>query len=978
MIRVLQPSYCILLLLIPALWLTARNVRVLGQGRKTLVLLLRSLVLLSFILALAEVELVDKGNQLTVIFAIDRSASVPMDRQQFSLAYVQERLDEIPEGDRAGILFFGKEAMLQDNPQENVRLQEYQSILNTEGTDIEAAINLAMAAFPEGVQKRIVLITDGNQTQGDAEAAAQRAKANKIDLRIMPLEYAYSQEVLVEDLVIPAALREKEPFTIKVLVNAQEAGPGVLRVTENGQVIAEEKVELNPGKNAFKVSRSIEQAGVYTYEAVVEAENDRRPSNNRAQNFAFVKGLPRVLLVETELREGRFLAAALLAEGIQTDMRLPEEMPGTLRELQMYDGVILSNVPAADLARPQMQMLETAAGDLGIGLLMIGGPESFGAGGYQDSPVEKALPITMDVKQRRIIPSGALVLIAHSCEIPQGNYWAQEISLAALDTLSRNDYVGLLRFSPLLGGEGWLFPLEPAGNKRRQRQAIQYMTFNDIGDMPSFDTTLRMACDALKQTPANIKHIVILSDGDPAQPTQSLIEEIVENKITISTVCINPHSQRDVDVMQRLAQLGKGNFYHVKNNNNLPKIFTKEAMTVRRNMILEEPFTPVVTQRSEVLLGFDSGFPPLQGYVVTGPKAEAETVMVTHKQDPLLAHWRYGLGKTAAFTSDAKARWGREWLSWDQYAKFWSQLVRWTLRSGGQDTFQMQTTLEGDRVICTVDALTEEGEFLNDLTFSAAVIDPSLQTRTFEVRQTEPGRYVGTFPVSAAGSYLINMTYQGEGETEGYLTHGIAVPYSPEHNTTKQNDMVLKRLLAISGHPALTPETPVFEHNLDSTGDLLPLWPFLLGLAVFLFFGDIAARRVFFELPQLQRGLLQAWNWMRAPFIRKPVPVGPATQELGQLMQAKARAAEPAVMAGQPKETLIQRLDKVNAVEIAALEAQEAQIKKPGEATAPWHEVTRDEESQPFEDQPQDAYTSALFRAKSRAKGQFKGPRDNH
>ncbi len=971
MIRVLQPACLFLLLLLPALWLTARNVRVLGRGRKTLALLLRSLVLSLFILALAEVELVDKGKRLTVFFAIDRSSSIPVDRQQFSLAYVQERLDEIPEGDQAGILFFGKEAMLQENPKENVRLQEYQTILNTEGTDIEAAINLAMAAFPEGVQKRIVLITDGNQTQGDAESAAQRAKANKIDLLVMPLEYTASQEVLVEDLVIPASLREKEPFNIKVLVHAQEAGPGVLRLTENGQVIAEEKVELSPGKNAFQVSRSIEKAGVYTYEATVEAENDRRPSNNRAQNFAFVKGLPRVLLVETETREGRFLAAALAAEGIQTDMRLPEEMPGTLRELQMYDSVILSNVPAADFSKSQMRMLETAAGDLGIGLLMIGGLESFGAGGYQDTPVEKALPVTMDVKQRRIIPSGALVLITHSCEIPQGNYWAQEISLAALDTLSSQDFIGMLRFSSSLGGEGWLFPLNRAGNKREQRQAIQNLTFSDLGDMPSFDTTLRLACDALKKTSTNIKHIVILSDGDPAQPSQSLIDEIVENQITISTVCINPHAQRDVDVMRRLARLGGGNFYHVTNNSNLPKIFTKEAMTVRRNMILEEPFTPVITQHSEVIKGFESGFPPLQGYIVTGPKTGAEMVLTTHKQDPLLAHWRYGLGKTAAFTSDAKARWAREWLSWDQYAKFWSQLVRWTLRAAQEDTFQMQATLEGDRVVCIVDALTEEGGFLNDLTFSAAVIDPDLQTRTFDMRQTEPGRYMGTFPAPAAGSYLINMTYKGKEDQEGYLTHGIAVPYSPEHNTTKQNDMLLKRLLEIGGHPALTPGAPVFEHNLDSTGDRLPLWPYLLGLAVFLFFCDIAARRVFFEVPQLQRGLLKAWNWVTAPFIRRPAPAGPATEELGQLMQAKARAAEFTAGPGpeKEKESLIQRLEKVKESEIAAMEAMDARSSEP----AAWHEVTQDEEPKPFTDRPQDAYTSALFRAKSRAKEQFKG-----
>ncbi|MBN2325879.1 MAG: VWA domain-containing protein [Candidatus Omnitrophica bacterium] len=967
MIRILRPEFLFLLFLIPAAWYMARRIRVLGKGRKAVALALRTLVLLFFILTLAEVELVDKGESLTVLFAIDRSTSVPADQQQFSLAYVQDQLMKIPEGDSAGILFFGKEAVLEENPGENVTLQEYQAILNAEGTDIEAAINLGMAAFPEGAQKRIVLITDGNQTQGDAIAAAQRAAANGIDLRIMPLQYASSQEVLVEDISIPNQIQEKEPFKIRVIVNAQEAGPGVLRITENDQVIVEESVDLRPGKNAYWIPRSIEQAGVYTYTAVLEAENDRRPSNNRAQNFAFVKGTPHVLLIDPAPEEASYLTAALTAEGIQVDLQTPEGLPGTLRELQMYDSVVLSNAPAADFSTSQLQMLETAASDLGVGLVMIGGPDSFGAGGYQDTPVEKALPVSMDVKQRRIIPSGALVLILHSCEIPQGNYWAQEIAKAALDSLSRNDYIGVLRYSSGIG-ESWLFPLEMAGNKRKQKTAIDGLAFGGMGDMPSFASTMEMALKALtdkEKVQANIKHMVILSDGDPARPSQALIDSIVEANISISTVCINPHGQADVDTMFQLAKEGKGNAYHVKNNRNLPRIFTKEAMTVRRNLILEETFTPQVTYFSEVLQGFEEGFPALEGYVVTSPKSGAETVLITHKKDPLLAHWRYGLGKTAAFTSDAKARWGSHWLEWDNYARFWSQLVRWTLRTGRQDQFQIQTSVEGDRVKCIVDALTDEGGFLNELAFNAAVIDPKYQTKDFEMRQTEPGRYMGYFPTNESGSYLISMTYEGPDGMEGSLTSGASIPYSPEHTSTRQNDLVLKQLTDVSGNEYLTAEAGVFEHNLKSTGDMLALWPYFLGAAICLFFFDIAVRRVFFELTQLQNAAAKARDWIVAPFRLKPAPAGPATQEIGSLMQAKQRAAEDTAYAKE-KESLIRRLEAVKESDLEELESVRS---KPEKEAPLWQEAKKDEGPEKFEDEPADAYTSALFKAKSRAKG---------
>ncbi len=969
MIRILHPWFLLFLFAIPVVLYQAKRVRVLGRGRKKIAIFMRAIVLLLFILALAEIELLGRGESLTVFFVIDRSSSIPAEEQEFTLAYVQDRLLEIPRGDQAGIIFFGKDAAIQENPGENVKLIDYQTIINQEGTDIEGAIGLAMAAFPEGTQKRIVLLTDGNQTQGNAELAAQRAKANGIDLRVLPLQYTYTQDAMIEDVIIPSHIREKEPFSARVIVSAQETGPARLRLYQNDVVVADQQVELQPGKNAFIIPRSLEEGGFYQFEASIEAEKDSRPSNNRAQNFAIVKGTPKVLLLDTETGEAHYLAAALVAEGIEVDLQPPEALPDSLNEFQFYDSIILSNVPAADISQSQQEMIELAVRDLGIGLAMIGGPDSFGAGGYLGTPVETALPVTMDVKQRRVIPSGALALIMHSCEIPQGNYWAQEISLVALDVLSRNDYFGFLRYSNT-EGESWLIPMKKAGDKREQRQAILSNRGRDIGDMPSFDITMRMAFDSLKKLDANMKHLVILSDGDPARPTEQFIKNIHNEGISISTVCIAPHNQTDVDVMRYMAELGGGNSYYVQNNKELPKIFTKEASIIRRNLINEETFTPVLIRSSEVIQGFGTGFPELNGYVVTGIKPDAETVLLTHKDDPLLAHWRYGLGKSVAFTSDAKRRWASNWLGWDGYAKFWSQIVRWTLRSTEQDNFEVQTSLEGDQVRVVVDALTQEGKFLNELSFSATAVDPLVQRSNFKMRQTEPGRYEGTFPVREPGSYLITMGFQDtEGEVEGNLTTGISVPFSPEHTTAKQNDQLLKRLTEISEKPVLAAADNVFTHDLEATGEVKPLWPFLIAAAIVLFFLDIAVRRVFFELPQLQRFLARVWAWLWYPFTRKMAPVGPATEEMGQLMQAKKRASHGETGDSEEKDTFLHRLDDIKEEDIEEMEKKMQGVKqKPS-----WQEVKKDEEPLKFEDkEEEDSYTSALFKAKSRAADRLK------
>lgn len=961
MIRILQPWYLVLLVFLPLLWYSARSIRVMGYGRKTLALVLRTLVFTLLILALADLVYQNQGDRLSVFFVLDRSASVPQDEQEFSLNYVQQRIGELPQYDKAGIIFFGKDASIQDNPREDIQLIEYQPIIDTGGTDIEAAIGLAMAAFPEDTQKRIVLLTDGNQTQGEAESAIQRALANNIDVRVLPLQYSYAQDALVEDVVIPQYIQEKEPFNVKVVVNAQEAGNGILRLMENGEVVAEEEVVLHQGKNAFTIPRTNDQGGFYTYDAVIEAENDSRPSNNRSQNFTIIQGTPRVLLLDTDTVEGENLAAALVSEGIQVDYRTPEYLPGIMQEFQLYDSIILSNVPASDISPTQQEMLELAVKDLGVGLVMIGGPESFGAGGYLNTPIERALPLSMEVKQQRMIPSGALALIMHSMEIPQGNHWARQISLEALNVLSRNDYMGFLYFNSRNGQEDWLFDMAKVGTKTAMRNAIEGMPSNAIGDMPTFIPTIDMALKSLQSVSANKKHIVILSDGDPQRPTPAKLQEVRDAGITISTVCISPHNPQNADIMQAIAELGGGNFYHVKDNTNLPKIFIKEASVIRKNLLVEETFTPAVVSHSDIIEGFDEGFPTLDGFVVTSSRPEAETIMVTHRQDPLLAQWRYGLGKTVAFTSDAKSRWAGQWVSWENYAKFWSQLVRWTIRSSDEDQFQVMSTVEGDKIRVVVDAVTPDGGFLNQLKFQANAIDPKVESKLFEMVQTQPGRYEGTFEAKEAGSYVISMAYDGGEDIEGHITSGVSVPFSPEHVTTQHNSAMLKRIADLSGKTVLAVDENVFLHDLPAVGEMKHLWQLCLGLAVFLFFLDIAVRRLYFELTQVQRFLQNAWDIITSPFRPRTATLGPATEQIGALMQAKARVHQPVERTMAERESFAAKLDQTKDEDIEDVTVEKT-YQKPA-----WQEVKKGEEAPAFEDNEQDSYTSALFKAKQRA-----------
>ncbi|HMZ52884.1 MAG TPA: hypothetical protein PK988_11525, partial [Candidatus Sumerlaeota bacterium] len=405
--------------------------------------------------------------------------------------------------------------------------------------------------------------------------AARIAKNNGIPIDTITLSYESRNDVQLEKIVVPERTAKDAPFDIKVFVNSEQDTDAVIRVFEDGNLILEEKRPVTAGRNPpFVMQRRISDGGFHNYTATVEAAGDQRPQNNQANGFTYLKAEPRVLLAEGgDLQSTAYLRSALQAENIIVDVIPPVQIPTAIETIQRYDSVILSNVAANDMSLAQMQMIERAVHDLGVGLIMIGGENSFGAGGYMDSPIEKALPVSMDIKQKKVLPNGALVIVLHTCEIADGNAWAREISSASLNVLSAQDYFGIVYFGPAAPGgtkggsvntgwgAGWgdHFLWDPGlqlvGDKTAMRTAIKGV---QPSDMPTFDPTMKMAAEALIGVKAETKHMVIISDGDPAPPQDSVINAIKDNGITVSTVGIFPHDPSTVATLEKIAYQGGG------------------------------------------------------------------------------------------------------------------------------------------------------------------------------------------------------------------------------------------------------------------------------------------------------------------------------------------------------------------------------------------------------------------------------------
>jgi len=896
-----HPQYLLLLPLAVGwvVWLAWKTDVQIAAWRRWLALGIRLIVVAAVVLALAGLQWRQPLEGMNVFFLLDRSDSIPSPQQEGARKYVNETVGRKKKEDKAGVLVFGTDAALETSVNERIDVQKITAVVGAERTDIAAAIRLGTAAFPETGQKRLVLLSDGNENIGDAEAALLAAKPLGVTIDVVPLGVERGNDVSVQKLGLPGKVKKGQTFEAKIFVQADQAQPATIRLYRNEQPLGEQKVELAKGKNLFTFPQTLYDPGFYSYTVYVEAVGDTVPQNNQATSLTTVRGEPRLLVVSSEPEADKTLAAALQSARLEVKAVGRNGFPGTLAEMQSYDAIFISNLAAGDLGQDAMKLLESAVRDFGVGLVCIGGDQTYAAGGYRGTPLESTLPVNMELDSKKVLPSGAIALVMHGMEFMDGNQVARDCALGVLDALGPTDEMGVVLWD---GNEHWLFPMTKIG-PNRQQLGRQIAGMNQ-GDLPTFQGVMSMAYEGLKKSPANLKHMIVFSDGDPGSPNATLMQSIVGDKITVSTVLIAGHA--GPDTMVWIADQGHGRFYNVNNAAQLPQIFIKETAVILKSAIFEEPFKPKLASSSEVIRGIGANeYPTLHGYVCTTPKGRAETPLVSDKGDPVLAHWQYGLGRSVAFTSDAKAKWARDWLGWEKYRQFWSQIAQWSLRRLENADFTTDVSVDKGEGHISVEALDEKGDYRNFLNLQTVVVSPKGERQTVRLEQAGPGRYEAHFPTKEVGSYLLNLMELKEGKLAGSQAVGASVNYSPEFNATEPNVNLLKRLAEAGGGKLLDPldasDNP-FLHQRKKTFQPHDLWEWLLQFAIVLFTLDVGVRRIQIDREELLRATQNLRRWLLF-WGGKPRPAE-ADESLAALLarrgQVRARQTAPAAVEPSP------------------------------------------------------------------------------
>jgi Mg-chelatase subunit ChlD len=886
----------LLLVLIPLWVLALAAPRRLSAVRFWGSLLLRTALVAALVLALAGARLVRGVDELTTVFLIDSSDSVSASSRGQAEAFVQEALRAMRQDDRAAVVVFGENALVERAPSDQRTLGQLNSVPVAARTNIQEAMQLGMALLPADTEKRLVLLSDGGENSGHALEAARIAAARGIPIDYVDLSApAGGSEALIAGLDAPTGVRTGQTFQLVATVESNVAQPARLRIFGDQQLLHEQNVQLQPGQNRFSLEVEAKGQGFKHYRAQIEPQNDVRAQNNQIETVVRVGGAARVLLIEGQPGEGRNLKDALAAANVTADAVAPNAAPADLTALGDYQAIVLINVAARALPVKLVAALPAYVRELGRGLIMVGGDRSYGVGGYSHTPIEEALPVYMDVRDRQERPDLALVFVidksgsmnACHCSGPnrqtaqpqQGGTpkidIAKDAVIQAVAVLGKRDTVGVVAFD---SGAEWALPAQRGPSVETVEDAVAPL----LPDGPTnVRAGLRAAQEALNNTNAKIKHVILLTDGwSRGGDNLDIAQQMHDQGITLSVVAAGSGS---ADYLKQIAETGGGRFYPAQDMAEVPQIFVQETISAVGNYLIEEPFTPKYAASSSILEGLDQGLPPLYGYNGTTVKETATTVLAGVDDAPVLAQWQYGLGRAVAWTSDVKGKWAKDWVRWPEFPRFAAQLVQWVVPDETNDQLTTAIHAEGTQTVIDVKALDEAGKPRDALQMRAGLVGPNGFSQQVELTQVAAGEYRASVASPAQGTYLVQIAGAQDGRVVAQETAAMVVPYSPEYRQGQSNPALLDALARSSGGARLSDPAEAVAHTSSQVLRAQEIALPLLLIALLLLPFDIAARRL---------GLRRSDFAMAAAWLRGRPKPAPAAPHLADLARAKARAAE--------------------------------------------------------------------------------------
>lgn len=893
-----DPLWLLLIALaLPIAWVGVRWKHAMSVARAWTCVGTRSVLVALVAMILAGAASVRETDRLAVIALVDVSESVRTfgdrfgdfgkDERAGDLSWagaVQAWLRTIDEGrgpdDLLGVVLFDGGQIAIATPRSGPLTSTSLDFRAGSGTDLGGALRFAQALFPPDARRRIVLISDGNDTTGglsrEVERLASRGDAEGVTVDVIPITYRVTGEVLVEGVDAPERAQNQASVTVRVVLRSTGANSGRLEMLYNDRRIdingsapgSSRRVTLERGRNVIPVTVNLDDALIHNFEPIFTPDDpstDGLVANNRGEAFTVTPGRGTVGVVTDLAQVGETqLVRTLEAAGIRAEAITPGELPTTLLGLHKYDLLVLDNVARPDIPETVQRNIVDYVRTLGGGLVMSGGNRSFGAGAWNNTLMEEILPVELDLPEQIITSSAAIAFVidrsgSMGMNVMGGSRSQQEIAnestALAIRSLDPTDLVTVIAFSD------WyeeVIPLSRNSDPDGSGALVRSITPGGGTEMYG---ALERAGELLENADASVKHIIVLSDGATqgrsAQRDIELGQRLHSMGITVSSIGIGDNDPQASESLRLIAANGGGTYYPVIDPNTLPRIFLKEIMVARTPSIRLGRYSPeILPSGSPLTQGLPASLRTLYGLNITQPKEDplvtyALGTSVQGRPAPVLAHWYVGQGQVAAFTSGAGGEWAGDWLRpvSREYTTMWTRIARTIARPSGGSGYELTTQTRGDDVVLRLDAYDLSGEPVDLLTVDGALYAPDGTKRSLRLAQVGPGSYEAVVPAPERGSYTVALTPSKGGVVQGTVVGGVTRAVGPELANLRSDTNTLRRLAERTGGRLLSLNDPdadrVFDRSdLEPTRASTPLWPVLAGWALLVFVLDVGTRRI--------------------------------------------------------------------------------------------------------------------------------------
>lgn len=831
----------------------SKNAHITKKRRKWMLRGFRSVIVLLLVFALLDIDVVLASQKTTTIFLLDVSDSAAGYTSEGEL-FIKEAIKQMPKKEQAGVIAFGKDARVEQFVTEKNLFTEIETTPITTATNLEKAVQSSMALFPENSSKRLVLITDGNENEGSLSKMASTLLGNQVATEIVKIDNISEHEVYVDQVTIPEKVKIGDTFQVKVQVKSNIKTSANIYLYSGTDLKVTEQVELQVGDNTFLFKDTQTASGLKNYRVRIEAKEDTRSINNEYVAFTQAQAGEKVLLIEGEPEEAEAFEEVLKAANITYDKIMPQAAPRSVIEMNQYKSILLLDVYADDLPEVFLNQIESYVKDYAGGLIAIGGEDSFALGNYKDTSLEKVLPVYMDLQGEKQIPETAIAMVIdHSGSMSNGNRYISQLDLAkqaaaaALSNLRETDYVGVLAFE---SSYDWVVPVQKATDTNKIEEAIYGIP---LGGGTSIYPAVKEAYEQLKKCSAKIKHIILLTDGqDGFGDYKDLMKKLNDSNITLSTVAVGDGS--DTNLLSKLAEQGKGQYYYTDINSDLPRIFAKEVFLSAKAYLVQEEFTPIITSSSDIIKEVISdGMPTMYGYIASTKKELATTHLVSEKDDPILTTWQYGLGRTVAFNSDGTGAWTANYNRWSKYPALWKNIINWTITdtTGGENEIAISNQGSNAHVVYKTKDYTEVTQIVTTYT------DEDGTVKEAQLEATSPGVFEGDIDLQNIGVYSVNVTQKEGEEVVQSQNTALAMQYSSEYRFT-ESSTVLEEFAAAASGIFIKDPNEVFSNRMPEVNTNRNLtWIFLV-LAILFFLFDIINRRIHVSI-----GIIRRWTTYR-------------------------------------------------------------------------------------------------------------------